>query len=267
MVSGTRLEAHGTKYRIHHGFTLVKYPSISDLSSETDETAQLLRAATVYITCTAHAPSSWWSISSHSGNHFCLFKLASFISHWFLQPYGSLNAFIKRKTHRPSHFESLDSHCTWVVLKCPVLIFNQLHMHNIPTLHVFTVVGNWTQGLAQARQVLYRWVRPSHSKLLKCQNQDFQCDGFSTPLQDRVLLGSSGWLWNHNPPASATSGFNKDESCSRISGKRLWQNKCLKLGIIWSWEGYPNHSQQYVFWVPIHTHGRQSPAQAFLQGL
>lgn len=95
---------------------------------------------TLYITCTAHAPHSWWS-SSHWGNHFCLFKLASFISHWFLQPYGSLNAFIKRNTHKPSHFESLDSHCTWVVLKCPVLIFNQLHMHNIPTLHVFTVVG------------------------------------------------------------------------------------------------------------------------------
>lgn len=67
MVSGTRLEAHGTKYRIHHGFTLVKYPSVSDLSSVTDETAQLLRAttpqvdprtATLYITCTAHAPRS-----------------------------------------------------------------------------------------------------------------------------------------------------------------------------------------------------------------
>lgn len=35
----------------------------------------------------------------------------------------------------------LDPHCTWVVLKCPVLTFDQLHMHNIPTLHVFTVVG------------------------------------------------------------------------------------------------------------------------------
>lgn len=63
----------------------------------------------------------------------------------------------------------------------------------------------------------------------------------------------------------ATSGFNKDESCSQLSWKRLWQNKCFRLGITWSWESHPSHSQHYISWVPVHTCWRLSLTQAFLQ--
>lgn len=64
----------------------------------------------------------------------------------------------------------------------------------------------------------------------------------------------------------ATSGFNKDESCSQLPWKRLWQNKCLRLGIIWSWESHPSHSQHYISWVPVNTCWRLSLTKAFLQG-
>ena len=75
------------------------------------------------------------------GESLCLFKLVSFISHWFFQPYGSLNTI--RNWNRPSCFESLDSNCTWMVLKCSVLIFSQCHTYS----SCFHSSGYWIRGL------------------------------------------------------------------------------------------------------------------------